>query len=412
MAKSKDSLGGSSHRRSNHAKDEFLSVTVRKNDLNEKAGIKLHLEENGRVHIQAIAKNGIFNESEVEVGDIVLSINGKRLQIGEGPEILMNVINVAKNTVTVVVKKPHIAPRKSIEIIESGSEHDNNQRSSKSYKGNKAKHNVDGSLDYKCTTEGKKDPNAPLDQMTISAVKEFRERDVGLVFSVKDKMMFITEITVDSIFKGTMLEVGDRVVSVNDMNFRSYADAVYADRILRKADSVITILVEKDHNSIKKKKSKKDGAKKRTSSKIKAKRSSKSQSVSDEESTACAANSFGEDNALSLPNGEKQCTEQIISAPKDFEKQEVGITLEERDNMLFVYQIKKKSIFRGSALTEGDRIISINDESFRHKSNATLAKLLMQKSREAVSLIVEKGQSIFEAKTFDLDASATNLVWS
>lgn len=113
-----DLLRASTHKQSSHGKNEFVSVTVRKEDPKEKAGIRLEAEATGRVRVVNIAKNGLFANSDVEIGDIVLSINGKRLQKGEGPEELIEVIARAKSKVTVVVKKtnvkqtvPEVTPR-------------------------------------------------------------------------------------------------------------------------------------------------------------------------------------------------------------------------------------------------------------------------------------------------------------
>ena len=170
---SKDLLGGSNstHNRSSHAKDEFTSVTVRKSDPSEKAGIRLAMEENGRVRVTNIAQNGLFYDSEIEVGDIVLSINGKRLRAGEGPEALINVISTAKATVTVVVKKTSMKPRKSVQPLDPKEIEDNNRRSGSLYLG-KARHNEDGSL--KLAYDGDKDPRNDNESMIISASKDFK----------------------------------------------------------------------------------------------------------------------------------------------------------------------------------------------------------------------------------------------
>ena len=411
--KIKDSLGSSSHHRSTHSKNEFMSVTVRKEDPKEKTGIRLGMEDTGRVCVTNIATNGIFHESEVEVGDIVLSINGKRLQPGEGPEDLIDVISKARVKVTVVVKKPNIAPRKVEKPVEpkpKGVE-DNNLKSRKSYTG-KAHINADGSLKVGGVD---KDQEAAEEQMVISAQKEHIEADVGVVFEVQDSKLFVSKIKKTGIFPNTQLAVGDRVVSINDMSFRGYVDAKYALLMTKKAEQSVTIVVEKGHQGFKAppgtKKLQLESKPKRSSSRV-----SQSSSGGEEDSSTSSCSSFGneEDDILSLKNGEPKLTEAVISAPKKFASEEVGVSIREKHGMLFVEKIAADSIFSKSSLSIGDRVMSINDKSFMHRPDSNVAKSTMRKAKEAVSLVVQqKGHEVdvFQETAFDLDGSSNNLVW-
>merc|ERR1712085_31422 len=72
-------------------------------------------------------------------------------------------------------------------------------------------------------------------------------------------MGFVKEIQHDSIFfvsssspagsdtdtDTDMLEVGDRILCINDMSFRQYADLDYAYQVMNKAKICITLHVEK-----------------------------------------------------------------------------------------------------------------------------------------------------------------------
>jgi C-terminal processing protease CtpA/Prc len=385
-----------------------MSVTVRKEDPKEKAGIRLGMEDNGRVRVTNIATNGLFAESEVEVGDIVLSINGTRLRPGEGPEELMDVITTAQSKVTVVVKKTNkAAPRKVEKPVVPKDVEDNNLKSRKSYTG-KAHHNADGSLKLGvCGAD--KDPEGPGEQMVISAPKENIKEHVGIAFEVQDSKLLVREIQKTSIFQNTQLAVGDRVVSINDMSFRGYVDAKYALLMTNKAEKSVTIVVEKGHKGF----MALPGTKLQQESKPKRCVSRESQSSSGgEDSSTASCSSFGdEDNVLPLKNGERKLTKAVISAPKKFVYEEVGVVIREKGGMLFVEKISADSIFSKSSLTVGDRVISINDKSFRHNPDLKAAKLTMQKAKEAVSLVVQKGHDVFQETSFDLDASSTNLVW-
>jgi C-terminal processing protease CtpA/Prc len=387
-----------------------MSVTVRKEDPKEKAGIRLGMEDNGRVRVTNIATNGLFHDSEVEVGDIVLSINGKRLHPGEGPEELIDVISKAQSKVTVVVKKLNIAPRKVEKPVDPKDFKDNNRKSKKSYTGN-AHHNADGSLKLGVGRTDKKDPEVQGEQMVISAPKEYIKEDVGVVFEVQDGKLFISEIKKTSIFQNTELAVGDRVVSINDMSFRGYVDAKYALLMTKKAEKSVTIVVEKKgHESFTALPATK--SQQRSKPKRSVSRDSLQSSSGGEDSSTASCGSFrNEDNIMSLKNGERKLTKAVISAPKKFVYEEVGLSMREKDGMLFVEKIAADSIFSKSSLRVGDRVISINDKSFRHSPDLKAAKLTMQKAKEAVSLVVQKGHDVFQETTFDLDASSTNLVW-
>jgi C-terminal processing protease CtpA/Prc len=113
-----------------------------------------------------------------------------------------------------------------------------------------------------------------------------------------------------------------------------------------------------------------------------------------------------------LKNGERKLTQAVISAPKKFVYEDVGVSMREKYCMLFVEKIAADSIFSKSSLIRvGDRVISFNDKSFRHSLDLKAAKLTMHKAKEAVSLVVQKAHDVFQETIFDLDASSINLVW-
>mmetsp|Transcript_39735 Transcript_39735/g.95890 ORF Transcript_39735/g.95890 Transcript_39735/m.95890 type:complete len:560 (+) Transcript_39735:465-2144(+) len=296
--KKKSSLSLSNHSKSSHhGRGEFVSITVRKDDPKEKAGIRLEQESNGRLRVSNIAANGLFGRADddvkLEIGDIILSINAKRLSAGQGPDDLLKVANDAKTTITVVVKKQQqpaaAASGASGESLASGGstksktkegrtltrkkslskKNDNNVTVNDNYfRGNIMKHNEDGSLVAKFTKEDEElklkngsssgsgsgevkatSITATRTNGTSSSAEE--KRDHGLTLEVQNKMLFVSDISKDEdsnmFSSSTNLKVGDRVLSINDMNFRTYPDADYAHRILDKAGEVITLVVE--HNA-------------------------------------------------------------------------------------------------------------------------------------------------------------------
>jgi C-terminal processing protease CtpA/Prc len=87
------------------------------------------------------------------------------------------------------------------------------------------------------------------EQIAIIANKIFAKQDIGVRFVDQDNMIFVSHITHDSIFLDTELELGDRVVSVNEMNFMTYADSNYAGKLIAKAAKAVTLVVEKGHTN-------------------------------------------------------------------------------------------------------------------------------------------------------------------
>ena len=298
--KKRSPLSLSNHSKSSHhGRGEFVSITVRKDDPKEKAGIRLEQESNGRLRVSNIAANGLFGRADddvkLEIGDIVLSINAKRLSAGQGPEDLLRVANDAKTTITVVVKKqkqPADSHSNATATANSGSEktrklptrtkslpvsslstkkknnNDNNVTVNDNYfRGHIMKHNEDGSLMAKFTKEDeelKLSSNKGQDVVKATSITATRtvdgtsdiKRDHGLTLEVQNKMLYVAHISdhdgsdmfssSSSKSNSCNLKVGDRVLSINDMNFRSYPDADYAHRILDKAGEVITLVVEHD----------------------------------------------------------------------------------------------------------------------------------------------------------------------
>jgi C-terminal processing protease CtpA/Prc len=108
---SEENAGRVYHQRTVEATDDLVSVTVRKSDPNQKAGISL-VERQEAVYVTKVTENGLFHGTEIEMGDLVLSINGNRLKKGEGARDIIMHIADAKATVTMVVKKANKKARR------------------------------------------------------------------------------------------------------------------------------------------------------------------------------------------------------------------------------------------------------------------------------------------------------------
>lgn len=436
-----DLLGSSKHRRSSHAKDEFTSVTVRKEDPKEKAGIRLESEKTGRVKVTNIAKNGLFADTEIEIGDIVLSVNGKRLSRGEGPEKLMDAIAKAKEKVTVVVKKTKMKPRVAEkERKDTSDAQDNNVKKRDSYDLSKSQSNDKGNRYLE--NENKSKPKGSVLSTTISANKEDQPGDgeldetAGIQFVIQHKIMYVSHISKDSTFRATDLEVGDRVLSINDCNFREFADARYAAVLVKKAKNAVTLVVEKGaagftpvgpsteeqkptrtrrRSRSDSSRTSKSGTKKDKSSLKRMPKKSNHSAVSDIDSTdsLSEASFCDEDFEAVLPGKQDEYREVVIAAPKEFKTQGVGIEFDQvKNKYLTISNIKDDSIFVNTSLEVGDIVLEINDVNVRKKPDKNKAWKACMKTKETVTLLVWKAkEKVYAEKQFDLDASTTNLEW-
>merc|ERR1712194_868533 len=111
----------------------IVSITVRKDNADnstKKAGIKLEQDSNGQVTVKNIATNGLFGDTELEIGDTILSVNRRRLNTseGEGPDLIMKWVH-KYNTITISVRK------KPVSLVSSSSDEStssNNKKDKKS----------------------------------------------------------------------------------------------------------------------------------------------------------------------------------------------------------------------------------------------------------------------------------------
>jgi C-terminal processing protease CtpA/Prc len=199
-------LSSSSHHRG------FCSVTVRKSKSNDKFGIELDEDlETDRVSVSKIYDDSIFAKSELEVGDMVLSINGWASR-DHTLAAMLEIGNRAEEKVTISICKGDVAV-KHLERLE----HD--------------RHEVDRARKRK----------EKLSADEVSAEKNYDDKDdAGIRFEVKDSKLMISEIKKESIFRKQDLQVGDVVLKVNGMDFTKYADANYALKMVNK-DCVRTV---------------------------------------------------------------------------------------------------------------------------------------------------------------------------
>ena len=82
----------------------IVSVTVNKSSTTQKAGIGL-VERKHRVYVSSITENGLFHESQCQVGDVILAVNGNRVTREQGAREVMLIITQAETAVTLLLRK-------------------------------------------------------------------------------------------------------------------------------------------------------------------------------------------------------------------------------------------------------------------------------------------------------------------
>ncbi|KAG7355692.1 PDZ domain containing protein [Nitzschia inconspicua] len=222
--------------------EDLVSVTVRKETPSQKAGISL-VERMDGIFITQVDESGLFHGSEVEEGDKVLSINGKRLKKGEGVKHIIKTITKAKATVTMVVKKPGISPSRGSRGGKI------KKKPTKIFKKDMYR-KEDLSLDPDHDPRKLREETNDFDQIRIKATKIYREQPLGLSMVEHKNMIFVSEISLESPFLDSSLQIGDRIVGVGSMNFMTYADAALAQKMAEKAPKEVELVVEKGHRDI------------------------------------------------------------------------------------------------------------------------------------------------------------------
>ncbi|KAL3939263.1 MAG: hypothetical protein SGBAC_005988 [Bacillariaceae sp.] len=207
------------------AADDLVSVTVKKLDPTQKAGIRL-VQKGGALYVSKVLKDGLFYDSEVKEGDKILSLNGHRLKRGETAKDFMDNLAQMKDKITVVVKKTDAAPTSAARSLSPSAARRRRRKLVKE-------------------EGGRSNDREDHDQYRFRGEKLYSKQPGGLYFHKIEPNLFVSGIASDSIFAGTGVAVGDRVVSVNEVNFLSYSDGRYADTLLKRGEGEVELVVEK-----------------------------------------------------------------------------------------------------------------------------------------------------------------------
>jgi predicted metalloprotease with PDZ domain len=84
--------------------------------------------------------------------------------------------------------------------------------------------------------------------VVIAAPKAFAKQEVGLEFERKSGHVCVYKIKPNSIFLATSLKVGDRVLSINDVDFLHKQDKNLALVTCQQSKEYVSLLVLKDES--------------------------------------------------------------------------------------------------------------------------------------------------------------------
>lgn len=435
---------------------KLMSITVRKDTPESKAGIQLEQDKHGQVTVKNIAKNGLFGATELEIGDIILSVNRRRLSEGEGPEVLMKVVHQF-NTISIALRKPPPSgvPLKRRKKKATAGSKDNGQSKTDTYYDGSAKHNADGSLRVERDSgesSSKHKRKKKTKTVTISAKKKAEasprsvtksphssSSGVGLELGIENDKLIVKRISQQSIFRSTNLSLGDRILSINDMSFRRYVDIEYAMKIIKNAKLMVTLVVEKKKSSSplsmqkNSKKTRSTHKRKEKKSASIANDSANGSSQDDDDVSSDSSHNNNDDDEFAIDGGEYEFATETkflierykpvtISAPKSAYSQNAGLDFKvvkttrgsscgRKTTWVYVDKIAGDSIFHKTSLKVGDKIMSINDVDLRQAPDMTLAYKTCCRATETVALVVLKDEKIFKETEFSFDNSITNLEW-
>ncbi|OEU14470.1 hypothetical protein FRACYDRAFT_241015 [Fragilariopsis cylindrus CCMP1102] len=429
----------------------LVSITVRKDTPKAKAGIKLIQDRNGQVTVKNIASNGLFGNTELEVGDIILSVNRKRLSDGEGPDLLMKWVH-KYNTISISVRKP--PPPSS--LLPSPGPGDGSSSSSsssptiktpktstkttKNKKKSVATKKKDKSTTTTTTTTGKSNKNkivtitAEKPESSSSTNNKSKDNNCGLVFEIQNKKIVVVDILPNSMFfesssttatppeqqQQQQLNIGDCILTINDMCFRKYADIDYAYQIMNKSKIMVILVVEKQKE---KKKTTVIKPKKvvTNSSKYEFEIESEFKIEKYRPITITVPKHFSSGHTESIGVEFQIIKTNKGDALNTVIEQEHDTTAPPPKTTSWVYvsKIDNDSLFENTPLKVGDKIISINDINLRNNDHNKMidtgirqAYKACLKAKEFITMtILKDDETIFLEKSFTFDNSSTNLDW-
>lgn len=243
--------------------DDTVSITVQKTSPTQKSGLSL-VERKKHVYVTDVPANSLFHGTELQVGDKILLVNGKRTKPVEGARHVRRLIAKAKATVTMVVKRSNRKPQRGAVSLSPLAQRKKrragkNSRSVVQPTENQINDprlilNLDSEARPETTTttssKGDLTNEKPRPQIIITANKITPDQNIGLQFKDVDKMITVHSIATDSIFNNTGLEIGDRIITVMGVDCKSNVSSQRAMELANKSQIEVTLVIEKTKTNL------------------------------------------------------------------------------------------------------------------------------------------------------------------
>jgi len=267
------------------------SVTVRKRSKNEKIGIYVHFypfDYGDRLVVSDISPTGKFANSGIEVGDIVVSINGENMLEDPKTQKAVDIVTTATDSVTIVVQKDlesddtqsatqtsistlskdvsSIAHKKlhSLTLDDCAQKSNRKKGEEKSTKNKVRKREEmtgDGSMLISKDTKIKGPVSITMNEswklsgaIVVSIEKLYASENPGIHMGIKEStsghVLYISEMSPSSLFARTPLRTGDIILSINNVSLYDNADLVDAYSALGRPGNRITLVARKGGESL------------------------------------------------------------------------------------------------------------------------------------------------------------------
>lgn len=394
-------------------------ITVRRDDLKTRAGIRLAQDsKTGEITVSSISEKGVFHDTALEIGDVVLSVNKQRLKKGEGPEILMDIVRTNK-TISIAIKKPS----KSTKFKEGTPLSSSSRKKPK----NKSKHGS-SSHHRKKRSSKRETPSRSSSDNTVATADSslcyggLTQQNAGAPPKAEPTTK---TLTISACKPGSPIEVAGKS-----------ARRLSASKSQHNRTSISRRMSDSSHGSSHNTTSSKHRRKlKRTSDSshgstgsvsivnVAGKSSRRlSLSRSQHSSRRMSGSSHGSSHKSTGSSGKLQrkkrtssraskTTHNRTSISNKNQQASVGLKLRVTNKQLEVVEIRDDSIFKGTQLRTGDKILSINDMSFRIYADAEYAFTIMDNARLLVTLVIERlvdGEDHDDSTTLEDDSSISS----
>lgn len=216
----------------------------------------------------------------------------------------------------------------------------------------------------------------------ITIIKKTPNDSIGLdVAKVETKwgtFLAISKIIPGSKASTTELKIGDIILSVNDISFRTNPDVAKVISLVREARGKVCIEIQKLSSFP-------------PAAQVDLNKSLNESMEAEEIEQSASLNKSGESSKYQSPSNSKQRVPKkrqkvLVTVTKDRPSQKIGLDFALLNDKLVVTDINPKGLLRNAPLVYGDTILSINGVSFRQEPVAKEAYDIIRSAPKKVTI--------------------------